>query len=137
MLLAATKLFSLHLISRVNSFGMTKQAAIIRTVTLTSIWVVSSSCISFEINLSVLYHPYFVCLTLYRLGPWTWYRLETGVIRTSKNWTRDFWKKFFRKVTSGQITREKVYDFNAFLWEKFCAICFHVWNAIILRVRSS
>jgi hypothetical protein len=72
-----------------------------------------------------------VCLTLYRLGPWVWYRLETSVIRTSMTWTRDFEKKFSRKVTSGQITEEKLYATNVFLWEKYRAFCFNVWKAII------
>jgi hypothetical protein len=72
-----------------------------------------------------------VCLTLYRLGPWMGYRLETGVIRTSTTWTRDFVEKFSRKVTNGQITEEKLYATNAFLWEKYRAFCFNVWKAII------
>ncbi len=71
-----------------------------------------------------------VCLTLYRLSPWTWYKLKNGIIRTIRTWTRDFWKKFSRKVTSGQITGENVYDFNAFLWWKFSAFCFHFWKSI-------
>ncbi len=70
-----------------------------------------------------------VCLTLYRLGPWTQYRLKTGVIRTSMTWTRDFRKKFSRKVTSGQITEEKLYATNAFLWEKYSAFCFNVFKS--------
>ncbi len=42
-----------------------------------------------------------------------------------------FGKKFSRKVTSGQITEEKLYDTNGFLWEKYRAFCFNVWKAII------
>jgi hypothetical protein len=34
-------------------------------------------------------------------------------------------------VTSGQITEEKRYATNAFLWEKYRAFCFNVWKAII------
>jgi hypothetical protein len=78
-----------------------------------------------------------VCLTLYRLGPWTWYRLDIGVIRTSMTWTRDFGKKFSRKVTSGQITEEKLYATNAFLWEKYRVFCFNVWKQSLLFILSN
>jgi hypothetical protein len=40
--------------------------------------------------------------------------------------TRDFGEKFSRKVTSGQITEEKLHATNAFLWEKDSAFCFNV-----------
>ncbi len=64
-------------------------------------------------KISILYYPYSVCLTHYRLDLWTWYRLETIVIRTSITWTRDFGKKFSRKVISSRITEEKRYVTNA------------------------
>jgi hypothetical protein len=35
-------------------------------------------------------------------------------------------KIIFPKVTSGQIIEGKECATNAFLWEKFIAICFHV-----------
>jgi hypothetical protein len=34
-----------------------------------------------------------VCLTLYRLDPWTSYKLKTGIIKTIRTWTRDLKKK--------------------------------------------
>ncbi len=60
-----------------------------------------------------------VCLIGYRFSPWTSYRLETSIIRTSMTWGCVTWKNFFRKVSSGQITEEKYFAINAFLWEKF------------------
>jgi hypothetical protein len=40
--------------------------------------------------------------------------------------TRNFGKKFSQKVTSGQITEEKSYATNAFLWEKYRIFCFNI-----------
>jgi hypothetical protein len=65
-------------------------------------------------------------VTLYRLGPWWSYRLESGVIRTSMTWRGAVGKKFYLKVISGGIIIEKSYATNAFLWEKFSKICFDV-----------
>ncbi len=59
----------------------------------------------------------FMYLTGYRLGPWTWHRLETSIIRTSMTWGRTTWKNFFRKVA--KVTEQKYFTTNAFLWEKF------------------
>jgi hypothetical protein len=63
-----------------------------------------------------------VCMTGYRLGSWTSYRHETIIIRTSRTWGCATWKKFSRKVTSGQITEQNYFDTNAFLWKIFLYI---------------
>jgi hypothetical protein len=54
------------------------------------------------------------------------YRHETSIIRTSMTWRGDIWGKISRKVASGQITEEKHYVINAFLWEKYRAFCFNI-----------
>ncbi len=64
----------------------------------------------------------FVCMTGYRLDPWTSYKHETGIIRTSRTWGCATWTIFSRKVTSGQITKQKFYAINAFLWENYIYI---------------
>jgi hypothetical protein len=65
-----------------------------------------------------------VCLTSYRLGPWTSYTHETDIIRTSMTWRGAIRWNFFRKVTSNGITEEKSYSTNAFLWWKFWSFMF-------------
>ncbi len=42
-------------------------------------------------------------------------------------------KKIFRKVTSGQITEQKCYATNAFLWEKFL----NIYSPLILKGPNS
>jgi hypothetical protein len=42
--------------------------------------------------------------------------------------------KFFRKVTSGEITEEKSNAVNAFLWENISDFRFYVQKTIIMRV---
>ncbi len=64
----------------------------------------------------------FVCMACYRLGPWTSYRHEISIIRTSRTWGCATWKKFPRKVTSGQISEQKCFATSAFQWENFLYI---------------
>jgi hypothetical protein len=59
-----------------------------------------------------------VCLTLYRLDPWTSYKLKTGIIKTIRTWTRDFQQKKIRRVTSGQIF-EIFYIYNSYIFFPF------------------
>ncbi len=60
-----------------------------------------------------------VCVSLYRLGLWRSYRLETDVIRTSMTWRGAAGKKIYLKVINSGIIIEKSYATNAFLWEEF------------------
>ncbi len=61
-------------------------------------------------------------MTAYILDPWTSYRHEIGIIRTSRTSRCAVGKKFSRKVTSGQITEQKYYTTNAVLCENFTYI---------------
>ncbi len=65
-----------------------------------------------------------MCITSYRLGPWRSYRHETGIIRTSRTWGCATWGKFSWKVTSGQITQQKYYATNPFVWQNFIVYIF-------------
>ncbi len=87
----------------------------------TSIYIIFNFCV-------------FVCLTGYRLGLWRSHRLETDIIRTSMAWRGAIRGKFFRKVTSGEITEEKSNAVNAFLWENISDFRFYVQKTIIMRV---
>ncbi len=67
-----------------------------------------------------------VCLTFYRLGPWTWYKLKTSIIRTIRAWTRDFQKKFPSKWPVAKLPNK-----NFMLLMLFYAKIFYLHNLYI------
>jgi hypothetical protein len=76
-------------------------------VALTSFWswkIAEKLSWSHNLHYNMLILCVLMCLTGYRLGPWTSYKHETGIIRTSRTWGCVTWKNFSWKVTSGQIT---------------------------------